>query len=90
MCSFNSDYHSNFVEELKEFVQDYPDIIATFQDAKYSDSGKKAHQIRNKFGATINPFVGIKLDGKFKKGFYSEVGECNINNIKQYLNEIYS
>lgn len=88
MCSFHSDYHSNFINELKELLDKYPEISVEIQDEKYSDTRKKAFQIRNKFGATINPFVGIKIDGEFKKGFYSEIGECNINNIKEYLNEI--
>lgn len=89
MCSFNSDYHGNFIKELNELLKKYPEVHAEMQDEKYSDTKKKAFQIRNKFGATINPFIGIKIDGNFKKGFYSEIGECNINNIKNYLDEIY-
>lgn len=88
LCSYNSDYHGNFIEELKELLKDYPDIQSTFQDGKYSDTRKKAFQIKNKFGATIDPFIGIKIDGEFKKGFYSEANQCNINDIKQYLDEI--
>lgn len=89
LCSYNSDYHGNFIEELKELLKNYPEIQCIFQDAKYSDTRKKAFQIRNKFGATIDPFIGIKIDDEFKKGFYSEANQCNINDIKIYLDEIY-
>ena len=89
MCSFNSDFHGNFINDLKDLLENYPDIKVEMQDGRYSNSRKKAFQIRNKFGATIDPFVGIKVDGEFKKGFYSEANQCNINDIKQYLDEIY-
>lgn len=88
LCTYNSDYHENFIEELQELLKRYPDIEATFQDSKYSDTRRKAYQIRNKFGAIIDPFIGIKIDGEYKKGFYSEANQCNINDIKTYLNEI--
>jgi hypothetical protein len=89
LCSYNSDYHGNFVAELMNLLLNYPEIKTTFQDGKYSDTRKKAFQIKNKFGATIDPFVGIKIDDAFKKGFYSEANQCNINNIKEYLDGIY-
>ena len=89
LCSYNSDYHGNFIKDLNELLLNYPNIKATFQDSKYSDTRKKAFQIKNKFGAVIDPFIGIKIDDEFKKGFYSEANECNINNIKNYLDEIY-
>lgn len=89
LCTYNSDLHSNFIEELQELLKRYPDIEATFQDSKYSDTRKKAFQIKNKFGAVIDPFIGIKIDGNFAKGFYSEANQCNINDIKPFLDEIY-
>ncbi len=87
-CTFNSDYHGNFIKELTELLEKYPDIQTEFQDSKYSDTRKKGYRIKCKYGATIDPFIGIKIDGNFKKGFYSEANECNINDIKNYLNEI--
>lgn len=89
LCSYNSDYHGNFIKDLMDLLSNYPDIKTIFQDAKYSDTRKKAFQIKNKFGAMIDPFVGIKIDDEFKKGFYSEANECNINDIKNYLDGIY-
>ena len=89
LCSYNSDYHGNFIKELTQVLSKYPDVKATFQDAKYSDTRKKAFQIKNKFGATIDPFIGIKIDDEFVKGFYSEANECNIINITEYLDGIY-
>lgn len=89
LCSYNSDYHGNFINELQQILQNYPDVEAVLQDGKYSDTRKKAFQIKNKFGAIIDPFVGIKINDQFVKGFYSEANECNISNIEEYLNGIY-
>lgn len=87
--SFNSDLPGHFLEDLTKMLEDYPDIkMEEAYDAKFSDTRKKGYKIKGKFGARLDPFVGVFIDGNPVKGFYSEVSECTINNIKFYLDAI--
>jgi len=87
--SFNSELPGHFFEELTKMLEEFPDIkMEEAYDSKFSDTRKKGYKIKGKFGARLDPFVGVFRDDIPIKGFYSEVSECNINNIKQYLNEI--
>lgn len=49
---------------------------------------KDAFALKGAWGARKTPFAILYTDdGIPVKGFYSEVGECTVDNIKNYLNE---
>lgn len=87
--SFNSELPGHFFEKLTKMLEEFPDIkMEEVYDSKFSDTRKKGYKIKGKFGARLDPFVGVFEDDVPIKGFYSEVSECNIDNIKHYLHEI--
>lgn len=87
--TFNSELPGHFIEDLTKMLEEFPDIkMEEVYDSKFSDTKKKGYKIKGKFGARLDPFVGVFVDNIPVKGFYSEVSECNIDNIKTYLNEI--
>lgn len=80
---YNSDLHNNFYYDLLNKLHDI--TIETY-DMKYTTDTKKGFKVKGAFGAKLEPFVGIYSDeGNILKGFYSEVSECNIDNIINYL-----
>lgn len=84
--SFNSDLPGHFIDDLTEMLKEFPDIkMSEVYDGKFSDTRKKGYKIKGKFGARLDPFVGVFIDDVPVKGFYSEALECNINNIKSYI-----
>lgn len=80
---YNSDVHNDFYYGLIDKLRDC--TVETY-DVKYSDDAKKGLKVKSNFGARMNPFVGIySNDGDILKGFYSEIAECTITNIINYL-----
>lgn len=59
-------------------------------DEEYHKQKKDAYQLKASCGARLLPFCAIYNDDKeIVKAFYSEVGECTIPNILEYIdNEI--
>ena len=56
-------------------------------DARYFDTRKKGYlKCKSAFSARLDPFVGIWKNNIPIKGFYTEVDECTIDNIVNYLN----
>lgn len=66
--------------------RDFPDItIETFNEDSYKDK-KKAIMTKVSCGARLTPFVAIYNESKdLVKAFYTEVEECTIDNIINYL-----
>ena len=46
---------------------------------------KDAWALKNKYGAKLNPFIEITLDGKFYTMIYSEVSEDPVKDLKNTL-----
>lgn len=65
--------------------KDFPDIaVESFNEDNYKDK-KKAIANKVLCGARLTPFVAVYNDDKeLIKAFYSEVGECTVDNIKKY------
>lgn len=82
---YNSDYKSQF-DFYYDLINKLHDITIESYDTKYTSDSKKGIKIRGTFGARLEPFVGIYSDdGKILKGFYSEISECKVDNIINYL-----
>ena len=83
---YNSDYKSQF-DFYYDLINKLHDITIESYDTRYTADAKKGIKIRGAFGARLEPFVGIYSDeGKILKGFYTEVLECKVDNIINYLN----
>ena len=64
------------------------DHIEIYDESIGSKTRRKALQVKNNFGARLSPFVGVYIDKKIIKGFYSEDKSCNINTIIDYFKDI--
>lgn len=83
---YNSDYKNQF-DFYYDLISKLHDITIESYDTKYTSDAKQGIKVRGAFGSRLEPFVGIYSDeGKILKGFYSEVSECTVNNIINYLN----
>lgn len=59
--------------------------VETYDELHYKDK-KKAIMIKASCGTRLVPFVAVYDDDKeLVKAFYSEVGDCTVNNIVKYL-----
>lgn len=59
--------------------------VETYDELHYKDK-KKAIMIKASCGTRLVPFVAVYNDDKeLIKAFYSEVGDCTVNNIIKYL-----
>lgn len=64
----------------------FPTIEVISYDEGHHKEKKDAIMLKASCGARLNPFCAIYNDDKeLIKAFYSEVGECNIGNIIEYL-----
>ena len=68
----------------------FPTIEVVSYNEEHYKERKDAFQLKASCGARLTPFCAIYNDDKeLIKAFYSEVGECTIHNIIEYLkNEI--
>ena len=69
---------------LEKELEGYP-VSLEFYDENIFNDKRKARQIKSSFGARLVPFVAVYENKKSIKGFYSEVNECNIDNIINYV-----
>jgi hypothetical protein len=80
-----------FFKQLSDLIsQNYPKIkLVGYHENKLKER-KKAFGVKGGYGARITPFT-VVLDHESKplKAFYSEVNECTINNIQNYLDLLY-
>ena len=80
----NPEFCSQIVDLKNQF-----DIDVEVYDARYFDTKKKGYlKCKSAFSAKLDPFVGIWKNNIPIKGFYTEVGECTIDNVINYLNEL--
>lgn len=69
---------SNLVKELNPTEAYNEDVFKERKDA---------FALKGSWGAKLTPFAILVDDsGKAVKGFYSEVKECTVENIKRYMN----
>lgn len=73
---------SSLTKELEGFP-----ISFEFYDENIFSDKRKARQIKSSFGARLVPFVAVYENKRGIKGFYSEVNECNIDNIVNYVKD---
>lgn len=81
---YNSDLHESFYKELCQFL-DANSIKYESYDSKFLKDRKKGYKVKGAFSARLDPFVGVYKNDSPIKGFYSEVKECTVNNIIEYL-----
>lgn len=59
--------------------------VETYDELHYKDK-KKAIMIKASCGTRLVPFVAVyDANKELVKAFYSEVGDCTVNNIIKYL-----
>lgn len=68
---------------LRAFI---PNInVEIYDEHVCSKTRKKALQTKSMFGARLVPFIGVYIDKKMVKGFYSEDLSCTTDNIINYF-----
>lgn len=78
-----------FKNQLVAYLwEHFPKIdIETYDESYYKDK-KKAIMIKSSCGARLTPFIAIYNNNKdLIKAFYSEVRDCTLNNVIEYVNE---
>lgn len=75
-------------EQIKKFKEIDYDVYFEFFDERYKKGKKDAWALKNKYGAKLNPFVEITLDGKFYTMIYSEVSEDPVKDLKITLSKL--
>lgn len=83
-------YGDLIAKELPSLLKNREDEYHTFKIILYDEdhykSKKDAIQLKASCGARLLPFCALYNDNKeIVKAFYSEVGECNINNILDFI-----
>lgn len=76
----------NFIKKLKSELSSEVKLI--YYSEELHKERKKAFSIKNEWGALASPFAIIYNDDKPIKAFYSEINECTIDNIINYLNNL--
>lgn len=74
-------------EQIKEF-KEIEGVYFEFFDERYKKGKKDAWALKNKYGAKLNPFIEITLDGKFYSMIYSEVSENPVKDLKITLSKL--
>ena len=74
-------------EQIKEF-KEIEGVYFEFFDERYKKGKKDAWALKNKYGAKLNPFIEITLDGKFYTMIYSEVSENPVKDLKITLSKL--
>lgn len=73
--------------ELPKLIQDlYPELeVVSYDETHYSEK-RKAYKIKGGYSARMTPFMLLLgKDKSFKKAFYSEDGNCNIQNLTEWI-----
>ena len=73
--------------DLLDFLSQIPDIEFVALNEDYYKDKKKAIQLKSSCGTKLIPFVAIYDNKELVKAFYSEVSECNVDNVSTYLTE---
>ena len=74
-------------EQIKEF-KEIEDVYFEFFDERYKKGKRDAWALKNKYGAKLNPFIEITLDGKFYTMIYSEMSKDPIKDLKITLSKL--
>lgn len=78
-------YDSSCIPFKEDLESNLNGII--FYNEEYYKDKKDSYKLKSSCGARLNPFCAIYNDNKnLVKAFYSEVGECTVTNILNYLN----
>lgn len=70
---------------LRKSLGDCPDVTYESWNESAHTERKKAFGIKGHFAARATPFCGVFRDDNAIKGFYSEVGECTLQNITDFV-----
>lgn len=85
-CTYDKE---TFYQQLIDLCEQYPNIYTEGYNSNYFDSKKKGFlKCKGAFAAKKDPFIGVWINNIPKKGFYSEVNECTLDNLKEYLNSL--
>ena len=74
-------------EQIKKF-KEIEDVYFEFFDERYKKGKRDAWALKNKYGAKLNPFIEITIDGKFYTIIYSEVSKNPIEDLKSILSKL--
>lgn len=74
-------------EQINKF-KEIEGIYFEFFDERYKKGKRDAWALKNKYGAKLNPFIEITLDGKFYTMIYSEISKDPIKDLKTTLSKL--
>lgn len=83
------DNFEKFFQDLTSLVTEkYPEVELLGYNTDLLKERKKAFGVKGGYAAKLNPFAVIcDKEGKPLKAFYSEVGECTVDNIATYIDK---
>ena len=78
-------------KDLSILLDKYPSVDFIAYHEGLLKERRKAFMLKGGYSAKLTPFaVLFDLDRNPIKAFYSEVGECTVKNIKQYIDQFIS
>ena len=70
-----------------EEADNLPPFFVTYYDMLTKEGKSKGYKLKSEFGARLNPFVVMYIDGSPVKAFYSEDSDDIINDLIKELND---
>lgn len=84
-----NDKHQLFIDELSKLCKNYDNLILEIYNEQVYKQNKKALMLKAAWGTKISPFAVLENENSYLHVFYSENKTCNIDYIKNILNDIY-
>ena len=84
----HNSFDNVFRNKLRTFCEEHYIGFDSFNE-DFKKNVKQALGLKRKFAATLIPFATIDVDGTTVKAFYTEADECTLDNIKNYLKQLY-
>lgn len=77
--------YNNETESQVDFLRGYP-WLETYNEDDYREK-KKAITLKASCGAKELPFIAFYHDGELVKALYSEVGECDVDHVNEFIED---
>ena len=82
--TFNNDCE-DFKSKIVDLVANYPNLVFHAYNEWHYKEKQKAYKLKGGYSARMTPFALFR-DNTHTIPFYSESGDCTIDNIKENLN----
>lgn len=67
---------------------EYENVYFNVYDERYKKGKKEAWSLKNQYAAQLNPFIEIKINGKFYHMIYSEASNDPFGELETMLKKI--